>query len=77
MKKTHRVVTVEEGWPFGGIGAELCYRIQHALFDYLDAPVTRVTSLDMPMPYAENLEHLVQPTPRDVYPAAKAVMYRS
>ena len=77
VMKTNRVVTVEEGYPFAGIGAELAYRIQHDLFDHLDAPVTRVTSLDVPMPYAENLEHLVLPTPRDVYAAAKAVLYRS
>jgi len=77
VKKTNRVVTVEEGWPYGGIGAELAYRIQHELFDYLDAPVTRVTSLDVPMPYAENLEELVLPTPRDVILAANTVLYRS
>jgi pyruvate dehydrogenase E1 component beta subunit len=77
VKKTHRVVTCEEGYPFAGIGAELAYRIQHDLFDQLDAPVTRVTSLDVPMPSAENLEELVLPTPRDVYAAAKAVLYRS
>lgn len=77
VMKTNRVVTVEEGWPYAGIGAELAYRIQHDLFDHLDAPVTRVTSLDVPMPYAENLEQLVLPTPRDVYAAVKAVLYRS
>jgi len=77
VRKTHRVVTVEEGYPFAGVGAELAYRIQHDLFDELDAPVTRVTSLDVPMPYAENLENLVLPAPRDVYAAAKAVLYRS
>lgn len=77
VRKTHRVVTVEEGTPYAGIGAELAYRIQMDLFDELDAPVTRVTSLDMPMPYAENLEELVLPNARDVYAAAKAVLYRS
>jgi len=77
VMKTNRVVTVEEGWPYAGIGAELAYRIQHDLFDYLDAPVTRVTLLDVPMPYAENLEELVLPTARDVYAAAKSVLYRS
>jgi len=75
--KTHRVITVEEGWPYGGIGAELAYRIQHDCFDALDAPVVRVTSLDVPMPYAENLEELVLPSVRDVYGAARAVLYRS
>jgi pyruvate dehydrogenase E1 component beta subunit len=77
VMKTHRVVTVEEGNPQAGMGAELAYRIQHDLFDYLDAPVTRVTALDVPMPYAENLEALVLPNARDVYAAAKAVLYRS
>jgi len=77
VKKTHRVVTVEEGWPYGGIGSELAYRIQHDLFDHLDAPVTRVTGLDLPMPYAENLEHLVLPDTRDVVSAIRAVTYRN
>ncbi|MBL8785660.1 MAG: pyruvate dehydrogenase complex E1 component subunit beta [Deltaproteobacteria bacterium] len=77
VRKTHRVVTVEEGSPYAGIGAELAYRIQHDLFDELDAPVVRVTALDVPMPYAENLENLVLPTPRDVAAAARAVLYRS
>ncbi len=77
VRKTNRVVTVEEGWPFGGIGAELCYRIQHALFDHLDAPVTRVTQLDMPMPYAENLEAASLPDASDVIRAARAVTYRT
>lgn len=77
VRKTHRVVTVEEGWPYGGIGAELAYRIQHDLFDELDAPVVRVTSLDVPMPYAENQEALVLPAASDVYRAAKTVLYRN
>jgi pyruvate dehydrogenase E1 component beta subunit len=77
VRKTHRVVTVEEGWPYGGIGAELAYRIQRDCFDDLDAPVVRVTSLDVPMPYAENLEELVLPSGRDVFAAARAVLYRT
>jgi pyruvate dehydrogenase E1 component beta subunit len=77
VRKTHRVVTVEESWPYGGIGAELAYRVQSELFDELDAPVTRVTSLDVPMPYAENLEHLVLPNVADVVSAINAVTYRS
>lgn len=77
VRKTNRVVTVEESWPYGGIGAELAYRIQHDLFDHLDAPVTRVTSLDLPMPYAENLEYLTLPDPSDVVRAVNAVTYRS
>lgn len=77
VKKTNRVVTVEEGWPYGGIGSELAYRISHDCFDWLDAPVTRVTQLDLPMPYAENLEHLALPDSSDVIRAANAVLYRS
>jgi pyruvate dehydrogenase E1 component beta subunit len=77
VRKTNRVVAVEEGWPFGGISAELCYRIQHALFDHLDAPVTRVTQLDMPMPYAENLEAASLPDASDIIRAARAVTYRT
>jgi pyruvate dehydrogenase E1 component beta subunit len=77
VRKTNRVVTVEEGWPYAGIGAELAYRIQHDLFDWLDAPVTRVTSLDVPMPYAENLEAAVIPDPSDVIRAIRAVTYRT
>ena len=77
VRKTHRVVTIEEGWPYGGIGAELAYRIQHDLFDQLDAPVTRVTSLDVPMPYAENLEAAALPSVADVVAAISAVTYRS
>jgi len=77
VRKTHRIITVEEGWPYGGIGAEIAYRIQQECFDDLDAPVTRVTSLDMPMPYAENLEEIVVPNAQDVYRAAKSVLYRN
>lgn len=73
VKKTNRVVTVEEGWPYGGIGAELTYRIQQDLFDWLDAPVTRVTGLDVPMPYAENLEETALPNAQDVVHAIRAV----
>ena len=77
VKKTNRVVTVEESWPFGGTGAELAYRIGQDCFDWLDAPVTRVTGLDVPMPYAENLEYLALPNVADVVAACKAVLYRS
>lgn len=77
VRKTHRVVTVEEGWPYGGIGAELAYRLQRDCFDELDAPVARVTSLDVPMPYAENLEELVLPNVDDVVRAVRGVTHRS
>ena len=76
VKKTGRLVTVEEGWPQGGIGAELAARVVAEAFDYLDAPPTRVTGKDVPMPYAANLEKLALPHVEDVIAAAKAVCYR-
>jgi len=77
VKKTGRLVTVEEGWPQGGIGAELAARVMEQAFDYLDAPVTRVTGKDVPMPYAANLEKLALPSVDDVIAAVNAVTYRS
>ncbi|MCS6758019.1 MAG: pyruvate dehydrogenase complex E1 component subunit beta [Candidatus Devosia euplotis] len=77
VKKTGRMVTVEEGWPQGGIGAELSARVMEAAFDYLDAPVMRVTGKDVPMPYAANLEKLALPHVDDVIAAVNAVIYRS
>ncbi|HEY4200250.1 MAG TPA: pyruvate dehydrogenase complex E1 component subunit beta [Devosiaceae bacterium] len=77
VKKTGRLVTVEEGWPQGGIGAELAARVMSEAFDYLDAPVTRVTGKDVPMPYAANLEKLALPSVDDVIAAVNAVTYRS
>ena len=76
VKKTGRIVTVEEGWPQAGIGAEIAARVIEHAFDYLDAPVTRVSGKDVPMPYAANLEKLALPTVADVVEAAKAVCYR-
>jgi len=77
VRKTGRLVTVEEGWPQGGIGAELAARVMEGAFDYLDAPVTRVTGKDVPMPYAANLEKLALPSVDDVIAAVNAVTYRS
>jgi pyruvate dehydrogenase E1 component beta subunit len=77
VKKTGRLVTVEEGWPQGGIGAELAARVFAEAFDYLDAPVLRVTGKDVPMPYAANLEKLALPHVDDVVAAVNAVTYRS
>jgi pyruvate dehydrogenase E1 component beta subunit len=77
VKKTGRLVTVEEGWPQGGIGAELAARVMAEAFDYLDAPVTRVTGKDVPMPYAANLEKLALPNVDEVVAAVNAVTYRS
>lgn len=76
VKKTNRCVVVEENYPFCGIGAQIAYVLQRDAFDYLDAPVERVTSLDVPMPYADNLEHVVLPSPEKVVAAVKKVLYR-
>ncbi|MDD2861513.1 MAG: pyruvate dehydrogenase complex E1 component subunit beta [Acidiphilium sp.] len=71
VKKTSRVVSVEEGWPFAGIGAEIATQITEHAFDWLDAPPTRVSGLDVPMPYAANLEKLALPQPNWVVDAVK------
>ncbi|MBV1886720.1 MAG: pyruvate dehydrogenase complex E1 component subunit beta [Parvibaculaceae bacterium] len=76
VKKTNRLVTVEETWPVAGIGAEIAAQVSEQAFDYLDAPVMRVTQKDVPMPYAENLEKLALPCAADVVEAVKAVCYR-
>jgi pyruvate dehydrogenase E1 component subunit beta len=76
VKKTGRVVTVEEGWRQSGVGAEIAASVTEEAFDWLDAPVTRVTGKDVPMPYAANLEKLALPSVADVVAAAKAVCYR-
>jgi pyruvate dehydrogenase E1 component beta subunit len=76
VKKTGRIVTVEEGWRQSGVGAEIAAQIQEHAFDWLDAPVLRVTGEDVPMPYAANLEKLALPSVAKVVEAAKAVCYR-
>jgi pyruvate dehydrogenase E1 component beta subunit len=76
VKKTGRIVTVEEGWRQSGVGAEIAASVTEHAFDWLDAPVTRVTGKDVPMPYAANLEKLALPSVADVVAAAKAVCYR-
>jgi pyruvate dehydrogenase E1 component beta subunit len=76
VKKTNRVITVEEGWRQSGVGAEIAAVVTEGAFDWLDAPVTRVTGKDVPMPYAANLEKLALPSVADVVAAAKAVCYR-
>ncbi len=75
VKRTNRLVTVEEGWPTAGIGAELAALMMEHAFDWLDAPVTRVCGADVPMPYAANLERLALPQVADVVAAAKHVCY--
>jgi pyruvate dehydrogenase E1 component beta subunit len=76
VMKTGRCVVVEEGWPQSGVAAEVSARIMEGAFDYLDAPVARVSGKDVPMPYAANLEKLALPSVAQVVEAAKAVTYR-
>jgi len=76
VQKTNRIVTVEQAWPVCSIGSEVCSRVALDAFDYLDAPPTKVTGKDVPMPYAANLEKLALPTVEDVIRAAKSVCYK-
>ncbi|MFN3514387.1 MAG: pyruvate dehydrogenase complex E1 component subunit beta [Phenylobacterium sp.] len=76
VKKTNRLVTVEEGWGPMGIGAEIVARVLEHAFDYLDAPPVRVHQKDVPLPYAANLEALALPSVDDIVKAAKAVSYK-
>lgn len=75
VKKTNRIVSVEEGWPAAGIGAEIAALCGEHAFDYLDAPVVRVCGKDVPMPYASNLEAMVLPQKEDIVEAVKQVCY--
>jgi len=74
VAKTHRVVVVEEGWPHGGVGANLAALIQEQAFDELDAPIQRVTGADVPMPYAKRLEQSAIPHAEHVTSAALATL---
>ena len=76
VKKTNRLVSCEEGWPFAGIGSELSALMMEHAFDYLDAPVKRVTGLDVPLPYAANLEKMALPQSSHIVEAARAVCNR-
>ena len=73
VKKTSRLITCEEGFPFAGIGAEIAMQVIEQAFDWLDAPIARVTGKDVPMPYAENLEKLALPQVEDIVATAQAV----
>lgn len=75
VMKTNRIVTIEEGWSYAGIGSEIAAQIMENAFDYLDAPVLRVCGKDVPMPYAANLEKLALPQVEDIVMAAKSVCY--
>jgi pyruvate dehydrogenase E1 component beta subunit len=76
VKKTNRIVSVEEGWPFAGIGSEIAAIVMEECFDWLDAPLKRVTGKDVPLPYAANLERLAVPQVEDIVAAAREVAYR-
>ena len=76
LKKTNRCITCEEGWGFSGIGSEISAIIMEQAFDYLDAPVVRVSGKDVPMPYAANLESMALPQVADIIEAAKLASYR-
>jgi pyruvate dehydrogenase E1 component beta subunit len=75
VRKTNRCVVVEEGWRLAGFGGEIADRVQRECFDYLDAPVIRVTSEDVPMAYAKTLEKSYLPQPEKVVDAVKKVLY--
>lgn len=76
VAKTHRMVVVQEGYPFAGVGAEISARVQEACFDLLDAPILRVTNRDVNQPYAPNLEKLVLPSVERIVQAVRAVVHR-
>jgi pyruvate dehydrogenase E1 component beta subunit len=76
VAKTNRIVSVEEGWPACGVGSEIAALVMERAFDYLDAPLARVTGEDVPLPYAANLERLALPQPDAVVAAARGVCYR-
>jgi len=76
VKKTNRLVTVEEGWGPMGIGAEVAAKVVELAFDYLDAPPARVHQEDVPLPYAANLEALSLPSVEKIVKAVKAVTYK-
>lgn len=76
VKKTNRIVVVDESWPFSGVSAEITYEVQKYAFDYLDAPVVRVNSADVSLPYAPTLVDAYLPNPTKVIAAVKQVMYR-
>jgi pyruvate dehydrogenase E1 component beta subunit len=76
VKKTNRLVSVEESWPFAGIGSEIAAQMMERAFDYLDAPMARVHGADVPLPYAANLEKLALPQVENIIDAVKQVCYR-
>lgn len=77
VKKTNRLVIVEEGWPFAGVGAQISFEVTQRAFDYLDAPIERVTQEDVPLPYAHNLEVASLPNVEKVIKAVKKILYKN
>jgi pyruvate dehydrogenase E1 component beta subunit len=77
VKKTNRLVIVEEGWPFAGVGGQITYELSKRAFDYLDAPIERVTQEDVPMPYAKILEKASLPNYEKIKRALEAVLYKN
>ncbi len=75
VRKTNRCVILEEGWPYAGLGAQIAYQVHRDAFGDLDAPVTRVTGIDVPMPYAKNLEHMAMPSTARLIAAVREVLY--
>jgi pyruvate dehydrogenase E1 component beta subunit len=76
VERTHRMVVVHEGWPYGGVGAEIADRVQRLAFDALDAPILRVSTLDVPMPYSAKLEQACMPQPERVVATVKRLLAR-
>jgi pyruvate dehydrogenase E1 component beta subunit len=76
VERTHRMVVVHEGWPYGGVGAEIADRVQRLAFDALDAPILRVSTLDVPMPYSAKLEQACMPQPERVVATVKRLLSR-
>ena len=76
VKRTHRCVVVHEGWPYGGVGAEICDRVQRLAFDWLEAPILRISQLDVGMPYNAKLEQVCMPQASRVIDAVKRVVHR-
>jgi pyruvate dehydrogenase E1 component beta subunit len=77
VRRTHRLVVVHEGWPYGGVGAEIADRVQRLAFDWLDGPILRVSTLDVPMPYSAKLEQACMPQPERVVAAVKRLLARA
>ena len=76
VERTHRLVVVHEGWPYGGVGAEIADRVQRLAFDALDAPILRVTTLDVPMPYSKKLEQACMPQADRVVATVRRLLAR-